>query len=92
MPFAYVSAMENTEAIFAALAPEHKNPGWEGVRMVAEALDLPVTTVDSWRRRGKIPKERVLDVERVTGKPCWVIRPDLYPPERFAPAEAGAVE
>jgi len=32
------------------------------------------------------PSDWVLQMEAVTGIPCWEIRPDLYPPERFKEA------
>lgn len=34
--------------------------------------------VSQWKR---VPAERVIDVERVTGVPRQDLRPDLYPPE-----------
>ena len=35
--------------------------------------------VCKWERK-RVPAERVLDVERVTGIPRHELRPDLYPP------------
>ena len=32
------------------------------------------------------PADWVLEIESATGIPCWEIRPDLYPPERFKKA------
>lgn len=38
--------------------------------------------VSQWKR---VPPERVLDVERITGVPRHELRPDIYPaPERVA--------
>lgn len=38
-------------------------------------------TISKWEAR-KVPAERVLDVERVTGISRHILRPDIYPPER----------
>lgn len=46
---------------------------------VAEALGVTPWAVCKWRR---VPAERVLAVERITGIPRYVLRPDLYPPPR----------
>lgn len=50
---------------------------------VGRLLGVNRSTVLRWER-GRIPAERVLDVERVTGIPRHELRPDLYP----TPAEA----
>jgi len=50
---------------------------------IARTLNVGVMTVSQWKNRGRIPSEWVLPVEELTGVPCWKIRPDLYPPERF---------
>jgi len=34
-----------------------------------------------WARVGRIPPERVLGIEKVTGVPRYELRPDIYPPE-----------
>lgn len=46
---------------------------------VAEALGVSSSALCKWERN-RIPAERVLHVEKVTGIPRWVLRPDLYPP------------
>jgi len=43
---------------------------------VARALNVDKSTVTRWEQ-GAIPAERVIDVERVTGIPREVLRPDL---------------
>lgn len=48
---------------------------------LARRLGLKVQSIQQWKR---IPAERVLDVERVTGIPRHELRPDLYPSEREA--------
>lgn len=50
---------------------------------LARRLGVKVQSIQQWRR---IPAERVLDVERVTGISRHDLRPDIYP----APAEERA--
>jgi DNA-binding transcriptional regulator YdaS (Cro superfamily) len=47
-----------------------------GVSKLAALLGIRHQSFYSWHR---IPAERVLDVERVTGIPRHELRPDLYP-------------
>lgn len=54
-----------------------------GVTRLAEGLGLTRSAVSQWK---KIPVERVLEVERLTGVPRHEQRPDIYP----APAETAA--
>lgn len=55
-----------------------------GVGALARALGISQPSVSNWHR---IPAERVLAVESLTGVPRSTLRPDLYPDEE--PAEAG---
>lgn len=48
---------------------------------LARRLGVAVQSIQQWQR---IPAERVLEVERVTGIPRHELRPDLYPKEREA--------
>lgn len=43
---------------------------------LAEALEINPGAISQWER---IPAERVLEIERVTGIPRHDLRPDLYP-------------
>lgn len=43
---------------------------------LAAALKINPGAISQWE---KVPAERVLDVERVTGIPRHELRPDLYP-------------
>lgn len=53
-----------------------------GPTKLAEGLGVTRSAVSQWQR---IPAERVLDVERITGVPRHELRPDLYPaPEASA--------
>jgi DNA-binding transcriptional regulator YdaS (Cro superfamily) len=46
---------------------------------LATALGINRQAVSLW---GRVPAERVMAVEALTGIPRSVIRPDIYPPER----------
>jgi DNA-binding transcriptional regulator YdaS (Cro superfamily) len=47
---------------------------------LARSLGITHGAVNQWRR---VPAERVVDVERVTGIPREKLRPDIFdPPER----------
>jgi DNA-binding transcriptional regulator YdaS (Cro superfamily) len=48
---------------------------------LARRLGVKVQSIQQWKR---IPAERVLDVERITGIPRHKLRPDLYPAAREA--------
>lgn len=55
-----------------------------GVTKLAAALGIKHPSFHSWQR---VPAERVLDIERITGLPRHELRPDLYPaPERESAA------
>jgi TorA maturation chaperone TorD len=60
-----------------------------GVGALARGLGISQPSVSSWRR---IPAERVLDVEALTGIPRTVLRPDLYPQPDSGAAEVDEVE
>jgi DNA-binding transcriptional regulator YdaS (Cro superfamily) len=47
-----------------------------GIRGLAVLLGISTQAVGKWRR---VPAERVIEVERVTGVPRTALRPDLYP-------------
>jgi DNA-binding transcriptional regulator YdaS (Cro superfamily) len=42
--------------------------------------------IANWIAAGRVPAERVLSVERVSGVSRCALRPDLYPPEDESPA------
>lgn len=52
-----------------------------GVREVANALGISRQALAKWLRSGKVPAERVLLLERITGRSRTQLRPDLYPAE-----------
>ena len=45
---------------------------------LAKAVKVTPQAIGKWKR-SRIPAERVLDVERVTGVSRHLLRPDLYP-------------
>ena len=53
-----------------------------GIKLVDVAQDAAVnkSTVTRWLQK-RIPAERVLEVERITGVPRHELRPDIYPPQ-----------
>ena len=50
-----------------------------GAYGLAKAISVSYQAVQKWR---KVPAERVHDVERASGVPRHLLRPDLYPIER----------
>lgn len=48
---------------------------------LARRLGVKVQSIQQWKR---IPAERVLEVERITGIARHKLRPDLYPKKREA--------
>jgi DNA-binding transcriptional regulator YdaS (Cro superfamily) len=50
-----------------------------GVTKLSQALAIGnPSVVANWRTRGRIPAERVIEVERITGIPREQIRPDIF--------------
>jgi len=50
-----------------------------GQSVLARALNIKPQAVQNWCAAGRIPAERVLAVESITGIPRHELRPDLYP-------------
>ena len=48
---------------------------------LARQLDVTPQAVSGWLTRGRVPAERVLEIERLTGVSRNDLRPDIYPPE-----------
>lgn len=46
---------------------------------IAASMGIDLSTVSQWFRRGRVPAERVIDLEAITGVSRHVIRPDIYP-------------
>lgn len=49
---------------------------------LANLLGVKSPSITEWKARQRIPAERVLEVERLTGVSRHDLRPDLYPVER----------
>jgi len=58
------------------------------VAELARALGISHAAVRQWDSR--VPAERVVDVERLTGIPREALRPDLYRRTPVAPSEQAA--
>jgi DNA-binding transcriptional regulator YdaS (Cro superfamily) len=64
---------------------ETMNPGLKkafaiagGLAFLARRLrDITQQDISQWL---ETPAERVIEIHRVTGVPCWELRPDLYTP------------
>ena len=56
------------------------------ISRIGEALGINQSAVSGWKR---VPAERVPDVERVTGIPRHLLRPDLWEPPALAAASLG---
>lgn len=58
-----------------------------GLTKTAAALGIGnPSVVANWRSRGRIPVERVLEIERVTGISRHDLRPDVFGPKSEAAA------
>ena len=51
---------------------------------LARLLDLSPQAVQHWCATGRVPAERVIEVERASGVSRHELRPDLYPIENAA--------
>ncbi len=51
---------------------------------LARLIGVTPQTVQKWNERGRVPAERVLQVERATGIARHKLRPDLYPSDEAA--------
>lgn len=49
-----------------------------GTASVAREFGVTTECVRLWRARGHVPANRVIDLERITGVPRELLRPDLY--------------
>ena len=52
------------------------------IRKLADELGVRYQSIQDWLSANRVPAERVLAVERVTGISRHALRPDIYPVER----------
>lgn len=59
-----------------------------GLTKTATALGLDnPSVVANWRTRGRVPADRAIDIERITGISRHELRPDIFGPD---PSRQGA--
>lgn len=51
-----------------------------GQSKLARKCGVRPQAVQNWQRRQRLPAERVIQVETITGVPRTELRPDIYPP------------
>lgn len=74
-------------------AAEHIISELGGLTKVAALLDCPVSTVQGWKERGKIPQERWLSIIEAAASVGRTFTPSdflLAPPADTAPAQGAA--
>ena len=49
-----------------------------GYAELARQLGVSPQAVSAWRARGRVPAERVLQIEQLTGVSRHALRPDIY--------------
>ncbi|WP_408737126.1 transcriptional regulator [Acetobacter sicerae] len=49
-----------------------------GTRSAAKLIGAPPSTIQAWKKRGRIPSGRVCEVEAATNIPREELRPDLF--------------
>ncbi len=52
-----------------------------GAAALARRLGISRNAISDWRSKQRVPVERVLEIERLTGISRHEIRPDIYPSE-----------
>lgn len=64
---------------------EHVQAGG-GLQPLAATLGVRYQAIQAWLKRGSVPAERVIAIERATGVSRYALRPDIYgdPPEQRA--------
>lgn len=53
-----------------------------GLQPLAATLGVRYQAIQAWLKRGRVPAERVIAIERATGVPRSTLRPDIYPEDR----------
>jgi DNA-binding transcriptional regulator YdaS (Cro superfamily) len=55
-------------------------------RKLSALLGISQQVISHWVSKGRVSAEQVLPIEKITGVPCYELRPDIYPVERFKKA------
>ena len=55
-----------------------------GTKAVATRFDIHRQAVEKWVKENRLPAERVLVLEEMSGIPRHELRPDIYPRENAA--------
>jgi hypothetical protein len=63
--------------------PERVILAFGGLTKAAEAIEAPITTVDSWRAKGTIPRWRIEAIRKAAEKAA-VALPDDFPKSEAA--------
>lgn len=60
---------------------------------LAAALGIRSASISGWKALGRVPAERVLDVEEATGVSRYDLRPDIFgtPPAQGAAPDANRI-
>jgi len=57
---------------------------------LADALGIRSASISEWKVRGRVPAERVLDIETATGVSRHDLRPDVFGPPPAADQQKAA--
>ena len=79
---------EKSEALSALALDEAIRACENNAACLARRLGIRSPSIAGWKKRGRVPAERVLDVERITGVSRHRLRCDIYGPEPLSQAEA----
>lgn len=55
-----------------------------GISEMARQLGIKPPSISEWKARNRVPAERVLEVEKISGVSRYELRPDIFGP---APSE-----
>jgi len=69
--------MTGLEKVLARISPA----------VLAKRLGVKPQAITGWKAKKRVPHQRVLVVEQISGVPRHEIRPDLYPPPLSPPRQ-----
>jgi DNA-binding transcriptional regulator YdaS (Cro superfamily) len=59
---------------------------WDAINKIggqiklADEIGIAPPSITGWILRGRAPVKRCAEIERITGIPCYRLRPDYFPP------------